>query len=135
MIDVDAAALLQDITRLPERMRVRFLRESQTTAEQLEREMRARLARQLSPAATGASVESIKHRLAYDGNGYVVLTERNPYPNLPLWLEKGTKPGKRKNFARTQPRPFFYASILLEAPGHQRRIRDAWNDLSSEINR
>jgi hypothetical protein len=135
MIDVDAAALLQDITRLPDRMRVRFLRESRTTAERLEREMQSRLQRQLSPSATGQTVQSITHRLAHDGNGYVVLTERNPFPNLPLWLEKGTQPGKRKNFARTQRRPFFYASIELEAPGHERRIADAWNDLSMELGR
>lgn len=134
-IDMDSTALLRDIAALPERMRVRFMRASQTTAQALEREMKARLQRQLSPSATGATVASITHRVAYDGNGYVVLTERNPYPNLPLWLEKGTSPGKRRNFARTQRRPFFYASIELEAPGHERRIRDAWNDLASELNR
>ncbi len=133
-IDMDASGLLRDIAALPERMRVRFMQASRETAEALEREMRARLQRQLSPSATGATVASIVHRQAYDGNGYVVLTERNPYPNLPLWLEKGTQPGKRKNFARTQRRPFFYASIALEAPGHERRIKDAWNSLASELN-
>lgn len=134
-MDIDTAPLLRDIAALPERMRVRFMRASRETAEALEREMKARLQRQLSPAATGATVESISHRIAHDGNGYVVLTERNPYPNLPLWLEKGTQPGKRKNFARTQRRPFFYASVELEAPGHRRRIIDAWNELASELNR
>lgn len=133
-IDMDASGLLRDIAALPERMRVRFMRASQQTAQALEREMKARLQRQLSPAATGATVASIEHREAYDGNGYVVLTERNPYPNLPLWLEKGTQPGKRRNFARTKARPFFYASIELEAPGHERRIINAWNSLASELN-
>lgn len=133
-IDMDASGLLRDIAALPERMRVVFMRASQDTAQALEREMKARLQRQLSPSATGATVESITHRIAHDGNGYVVLTERNPYPNLPLWLEKGTQPGKRRNFARTQRRPFFYASIELEAPGHRRRIIDAWNSLASELN-
>lgn len=134
-ITIDTEPLLRDIAALPERMRVRFMQASRETAEALEREMKARLQRQLSPSATGATVDSITSRQAYDGNGYVVLTERNPYPNLPLWLEKGTQPGKRKNFARTQRRPFFYASIELEAPGHRRRIVDAWNDLAGELNR
>lgn len=134
-MELDTSGLLRDIAALPERMRVRFMQASEATAQALEREMKARLARQLSPAATGASVESISYRQAYDGNGYVVLTERNPYPNLPLWLEKGTSPGKRRNFARTQPRPFFYASVELEAPGHERRIINAWNSLASELNR
>ncbi len=134
MMDMDASGLLRDIARLPERMRARFMQASRETAEALEREMKARLERLLSPAATGATVESIQHRIAHDGNGYVVLTERNPYPNLPLWLEKGTQPGKRRNFAHTPRRPFFYASVELEAPGHVRRIKDAWNSLASELN-
>lgn len=133
-VEQDSTALLRDINVLPERMRVRFMRESQTTAQMLEREMRGRLQRQLSPAATGTSVAAITHRVAHDGNGYVVLTERNPYPNLMLWLEKGTQPGKRRNFARTPSFPYFYVSIELEAPGHERRIIGAWNDLAGELN-
>ncbi len=133
-MDMDISGLLRDINALPEQMRVRFMRASQTTAITLEREMKARLQRQLSPTATGTTVASITHRVAHDGNGYVVLTERQQFPNLPLWLEKGTQPGRRKNFARTQRRPFFYASVELEAPGHERRIVDAWNSLASELN-
>lgn len=133
-VQADNSALLRDINALPERMRARFMRASQQTAQALEREMKARLQRQLSPAATGTTVASITHRVAHDGNGYVVLTERQQFPNLPLWLEKGTQPGKRRNFARTQRRPFFYASVELEAPGHERRIKDAWNDLAAELN-
>ncbi len=130
----DASKLLADISALPERLRVRFMAASKVTAERLEREMQARLRRQLGPGATGRSVESISHREAYDHNGYVVLTDRNPFANLPLWLEKGTKPGKRKNRARTQPRPFWWASIELEAPGHERLIRETWDSLAAEVN-
>jgi hypothetical protein len=135
MMEVDVAALSRDIAALSAKMRQRFMEPSRVTAERLEREMKARLQRQLSAAATGQSVDSISHQVAYDGNGYVVFTDRDPYPNLPLWLEKGTKPGKRKNFASTKARPFFYASIALEAPGHERRIRDTWNALALELNR
>lgn len=130
---MDATGLLRDIAALPERMRARFMRESQDTAQMLERNMRARLQRQLSPDATGTSVQAIQHRVAHDGNGYVVLTERQQYPNLMLWLEKGTKPGRRRNFARTQPRPYFYVEVELAAPSHERRIIGAWNDLSGEL--
>lgn len=133
-MDMDASGLLRDLAILPERMRARFMQASRETAEALEREMKARLQRQLSPSSTGTTVASITHRIAHDGNGYVVLTERQQFPNLPLWLEKGTQPGKRRNFARTQRRPFFYASVELEAPGHERRIISAWNELASELN-
>lgn len=158
-VQADPSALLRDINALPERMRVRFMRESKQTAVVLEGAMKARLQRQLSSNATGQTVAGIYHKVAYDGNGYVVLTSdarsdagqvtrgRSGFgkariapsyfqeKHVALWLEKGTRPGRRLNYARTQRRPFFYASVELEAPGHERRIKDAWNDLAAELNR
>lgn len=98
------------------------------TAQAIAREARQRLARQLGPNATGKTVAGIVAEPAYDGNGYVVMADRDPFPNLPLWLEKGTKPGKRRNYARVAPRPFFYSSIEVEAGAHERRILTALND-------
>ncbi len=90
---------------------------SKDTADAIVREARARLARQLGPNATGKTVEGITCRPAFDGNGYVVVAERAEMPNLPFWLEKGTK--------HMDPRAFFYASALLEVTAHQRRMSDA----------
>lgn len=93
------------------------------TADAIVREAKGRLQRQLGPHATGQTVAGITDRPAYDGNGYIVISEREPFPNLPLWLEKGTKKGKgtHANYAR----PYFYISAEIEAGAHYRRIGDA----------
>ena len=59
----------------------------------------------------------IRAEPARGGNGFVVLSEREPFPSLPFWLEKGTK--------RMAARPYFFASALLEESSHRRRIEDA----------
>lgn len=93
------------------------------TADAIVREAKARLARQLGPNATGQTVANIADRPAYDGNGYIVISEREPFPNVPLWLEKGTKKGHgtHANYAR----PYFYVSAEIEAGAHYRRIGEA----------
>lgn len=90
---------------------------SRETADAFATEARARLQRQLGPDATGASVAGITARPAFDGNGFVVVDEREPFPNVPFWLEKGTK--------YMDPREFFYSSMLLQVSDHQRRLGDA----------
>lgn len=90
---------------------------SQETADAFVVEARARLQRQLGPDATGKTVEGITARPAFDGNGFVVVDEREPFPNVPFWLEKGTK--------HMDPREFFYSSMLLQVSDHQRRLGDA----------
>lgn len=96
---------------------------SHQTADAIEHEAEARLDRQLGPDATGQTVAHIASRPARDGNGYVVISEREPLPSVPLWLEKGTKKGgsTHANYAR----PFFYVSAELEAGAHYRRIGEA----------
>lgn len=132
-IDVDIAPLTAALRALPEAVRVETADACRITAEHIAREARARLQRQLGPGATGQTVAGIIAEPAYDGNGYVVMADRDPFPNLPLWLEKGTRPGKRRNFARTPPRPFFYASIELEAGAHERRIVEAMQDAGGDV--
>lgn len=97
---------------------------SHVTADAIVREAKARLQRQLGPNATGATVAAITDRPAFDGNGYIVIVEREPFPNLPLWIEKGTKKG-RPGSHTAAARPFFYASLAIEASAHQRRLGEA----------
>jgi hypothetical protein len=120
---VEVEAILAALSQLGDEAQLYVNVASEESALAIVAEARARLARQLGPDATGQSVESIQCRPAYDGNGFVVLTERNPYPELPLWLEKGTKPGQRPNRARTHARPFFYISAELEQVPHLRRVQ------------
>lgn len=96
---------------------------SKETADAIVREAKARLHRQLGPNATGQTEANIAARPAYDKNGYIVISEREPFPNVPLWLEKGTKKGKgtHANYAR----PYFYVSAEIEAGAHYRRIGEA----------
>lgn len=123
--DLDIVPAVQALDRLPDAVQARVNEASQVTAEAIVRDAKARLARQLSSNATGETVAGIHAVKAYDGNGYVILADNDRMPNLPLWLEKGTRPGKRRNFARTPAFPFFYISIESEVGGHERRIHDA----------
>ncbi len=97
---------------------------SKETAEAIATEMRARLARALGPNATGQTVAAIHVRPAYDSNGWIIIVERDPMPNLPFWIEKGTKAGEPRSHTAAA-RPFFYPSIALEINAHQRRLEAA----------
>lgn len=123
--DMDVDALIDALSKLGDDGHLYVNVASEQSAVSIVAEAKARLRRQLGPEATGKTVDSIQSRRAYDGNGYVVLTERDPFPELPVWLEKGTKKGKRPNRATTAPRPFFYISAELEEGPHFRRIQDA----------
>ncbi len=97
------------------------------TADSAAREMRARLGRQLGPNASGQTVAGIEVVRAYDGNGWVVLSDNARMPNLPLWIEKGTHAGKPGSHA-SAARPYFYQSIQLVSGPHEQRIHDAMTD-------
>jgi len=126
-IEMDAAEVIAALSRLGDAAQPYINRAAEETSRAIVTEARARLSRQLSPEATGRTVQSITSRPAYDRNGFVVVAEREPMPNLPLWLEKGTKKGNRKGHGggNMAPRPFFYSSALLEEGAHQRRVEDA----------
>lgn len=132
-LELDATALSQAITAMPAALQKRVLEACKTTADRIVRDGQARLRRQLSSSATGQTVAGIHAQLAYDGNGYVVISDNPRMLNLPLWLEKGTKPGQRRNFARTAPRPYYYTSIEAEAGAHERRIVDAMEQSASDV--
>lgn len=85
-----------------------------------------RLERQLGPDATGKTAAGITARPAYDGNGWVFLVERDDMPNLPLWIEKGTHAGQPHSHD-SAARPFFYITVDLEVPDHERRLELAFD--------
>jgi hypothetical protein len=131
-VDVDTASLDTAFDRLSAELQRRINEASEISAKNIQREARGRLERQLGPNATGTTVAHIHVQQAFDGNGWVVLSDKGyahgeaeQIANLPLWLERGTRAGKRHNFARTAPRPFFWVSVELEAGPHERRIMDA----------
>src|SRR5579862_8573633 len=121
---LDDSGLRAALAALPAALQDAVNAVAEETANAIVQEARARLQRQLGPNATGATVAGITARRAFDGNGFVVVAEREPMPNLPLWIEKGTKRGGKGS--HTEPaRPFFYASVLIETGAHQRRVADA----------
>lgn len=131
-LELDTTGATRALDALDRLLEVRLNEACRVTAQNVAREAQGRLARQLGPDATGETVRGIVAQPAKDGRGWVVLSDNARMPNLPLWLEKGTQPGKRKNYARTQPRPFFYTSLELEAPSHERRVTDAMRDSADE---
>jgi len=131
-IDVDTTPVEAALTALPTTLHALTMDACRVTAEAIVNEAKSRLARQISSMSRGDAVAGISTRVSFDGDGYVVLSDDDRQPNLPLWLEKGTKPGKRHNYARTDPRPFFYASIELEASAHERRIEDAMQQAADD---
>lgn len=131
--EVDSAAVDAAFTALPALLKAHCDDACRITAQAIVTEAKARLQRQIGPQSTGQTVAGIEAKPAYDGNGWVVLADNERMPNLPLWLERGTSPGKRRNYARTAPRPFFYASIALEAVAHERRILDAMQASASDV--
>jgi hypothetical protein len=100
---------------------------SRESAESIEREAETRLQRQLGPNATGNTLAGIDSRPAYDGNGYVVVSENHRMPNLPLWIDEGTRRGKPRSHSEPA-RPYFWVSVQLEEGAHYRRISEAVQD-------
>lgn len=123
-IEADASGLEAALNRLGATAQPFVNAASHETADAIVTEAKARLQRQLGPDATGATVAGIVDRPAFDGNGWIVIVEREALPNLPFWLEKGTKRGKPGSHTAA-PRSFFYPSLAIEAGAHQRRLGDA----------
>jgi hypothetical protein len=100
------------------------------TANNVQREARSRLARQLGPNRTGAMEAGVVVRDDYTQVGYVVMSIRRDARemyNLPIWIENGTKLGKAHSHA-SAPRPFFWPSVRLEISAHERRLSDAMQE-------
>jgi hypothetical protein len=131
-IDVDTTAVVRAFNALSAVVQAHVNEASATTAQAIVREARGRLQRQLGSNATGQTVAGIVAQPAYDGNGWVVLSDNARMPNLPLWLDKGTRVGNRHNYARTPARPFFYVSIELEIGAHEQRLAEAMRAAADE---
>lgn len=140
--DLDTTAVDAALATFPDVLRRTVNAACETTANAIAAEARNRLSRQLKGTSIARknrpdlgqnmSVEGIRTKAPYDGNGWLVYSDREPFPNVELWLEKGTRAGKRRNFARTPAEPFFYVSIALEVNNHERRLIDAMQEAASE---
>lgn len=115
-VDVDATAVLRALSSASSKVQAVVNREAKYTAERIRHAADHRAAT-LFPGRSGLTREGIKAREAEGGNGWVVVAERNPYQNLPLWLDKGT--------THMTAREFFDISADLERGPHERRLRQA----------
>ena len=146
---VDDSALLAALERLGVSAERYTKPAAKITAERVQREAKARVARR-----TGLTAEGILVREDYTRTGYVVVTsdviaeKRDPSarvarggvkphqayrwaartyyqePHVGLWLEQGTIQGKPRSHTAA-PRPFFDVAAELEQDAHGRRMRDA----------
>lgn len=141
-IDADLSTLERAFASLPTVLQARVNEACQATAEAVVVEAKARLARQVKGTSVATkqradlgqnlTVEGIHAQPAYNGNGWVVLSDREPFGNVPLWLERGTRVGERHNSARTPPESYFYPSIQLEAGSHEARIEEAMQHAAAQ---
>jgi hypothetical protein len=135
-LQVDKSALHDALVTLGAEIDKELFEESRVTANNIDRESSARLQRQLGPGSTGKTVAGI-HVVPLGSVGHAVVSERNPFPNLPLWLDKGTHSGgtreksHRAGGVRTggsvhmAARPYFDVSVKLEEAAHLRRVDEA----------
>lgn len=139
--EFETAPLTQAFAALTQTaLEVRTNAACEATAKAIEREASSRLQRQIK----GTSVprkgrpdlgqQLLEHGIhaqpAYDGRGWVVLSDREPFPNVALWEEKGTR-GNRRHSA-TAAEPYFYASIALEMGNHEQRLLNAMHDAAAD---
>jgi len=129
-IDVDTADLLAALDAMPDAVLRHLKPAAKITADNICREAKARLQRQLGPNATGATVRGIHVEETRDDEraGYVVLgyDAVTPHPHGPVdhWLEFGTR--------FMTARPFLFASARLEESAHDRRSHEAIQDAIDE---
>ena len=110
--DVDTSGLASGLTQLAADLARRTKDASEVSAAAVVREAQGRAARR-----TGATVGGIGYTESRDETGWIVSVVRPDRPNVPFWLEFGTR--------YMTARPFLYASAALEQPGHERRIQEA----------
>lgn len=123
-IDVDTAGVVAALLTLGDAAQPYINAAAKASADELVAEAQARLERKLGPNATGETVAGIQAFPAHDGNGTIVISSNARMPNLPLWLEKGTK--RHKAGGHTSPAlAYFYSAEQLEQAPHLRRIQEA----------
>jgi hypothetical protein len=89
------------------------------TADAVIAEYQRRVRRDTGETAEGAQKDKLR-----DGTGYFVSVRNRRMPNLPEWLEFGTKQGKPGSHTQ-QASPAFWPAVQLEVMHHDRRISDA----------
>ncbi len=123
-VEVDREAAVEALITLGDFAQPYVNEASHQSADSIVREASSRLQRKLSGNSTGETLAGIQDRQAYDGNGWVVISDNDRMPNLPLWLEKGTK--RHKAGGHSQPAlAYFYSAVQLEEGPHLRRIENA----------
>jgi hypothetical protein len=90
---------------------------SRVSADNIARDAKARLQRQLSGTSSGETVAGITVKSDRTGWGWIVDAGNVSTPMLDRWLENGTK--------HMKARPFFYSSAQLEEQAHFGRIQGA----------
>jgi hypothetical protein len=116
---LESASLLAAFDRLPDTILKYTVPASKVSADSIQREAQRRVRRDTGETAQGIIVDEMRN-----GTGYVVVSVNRRMPNLPLWIEAGTKRGKPGS--HTDPGdPFFYPAIRLELNAHTRRIDEA----------
>lgn len=123
-VEVDSAAVVAALATLGAAAQPYINEAAQQSAASMVREARARLQRKLGPTATGQTVAGIGSSPAHDGNGFIVVSGNERMPNLPLWLEKGTKKGRAGSHV-SPALAYFYSAEQLEEGPHLRRVQDA----------
>lgn len=119
-IDIDIEDVLRAFDAAPEAIERHTKPAALITATNIAQEARARVRRRTGRTAEGIAVREDESRL-----GYVVVSERQESPNLPIWLERGTE--------TMTARPYFNIAAALEEGPHERRMLSAVVDAIEEL--
>lgn len=127
-ITVDNQALLAAMSALSETVLESFTKPAaKITADNVRAEAQRRVLR-----ATGETAEGITVSESRDGHGYVVESDNARMPNLPIWIEFGTKQGKAGSHS-APAHPYIFAAAELEQGAHDRRMREAVQDAIDSV--
>jgi hypothetical protein len=110
--ELDATDVLDALRRFPDAVLKETKPASKISADSIQREAQRRVRR-----LSGETAERIRVVELRNGTGYLVESTNMRMPNLPIWLEAGTK--------RMSAKPYFYESVRLESNAHERRIGEA----------
>lgn len=110
-VEVDVAELIAAMDSLGDAAQPYLDRAAEVTANRIALEARSRVRRRTGETQAGIIVEASPH------GGYAVVSGNQRMPNLPLWIEHGTR--------RMVKRPYLEPSVDLERNAHYNRIAEA----------
>jgi hypothetical protein len=93
------------------------------TADNVQRAAQARVRRATGKTADGIVVTRYTDPKTQT-QGYQVQATRDWMPNLPLWIEYGTKKGDPHSHTQAAA-PFFWPAVALEQSAHTERMAEA----------